>query len=50
MYHVDVIGARTAGLRAILVDEGDLRPDADCPRIRTIAALPELVASSEIQN
>ena len=50
LYHVDVTGARAAGLRAILVDEGDLRPDADCPRIRSIAALPELLASSEILN
>jgi putative hydrolase of the HAD superfamily len=45
LYHVDVTGARAAGLRAILVDEADLRPDADCPRIRSIAALPELLAS-----
>jgi putative hydrolase of the HAD superfamily len=45
LYHVDVTGARAAGLRAILVDEGDLRPDVDCPRIGSIAALPELLAS-----
>src|SRR5919197_296116 len=44
LYHVDVTGARGAGLSAILVDEADLRPDADCPRIRNIAALPELLA------
>ncbi len=46
LYHVDVTGARAAGLSAILVDEADLRPDADCPRIRNIAALPELLARS----
>jgi putative hydrolase of the HAD superfamily len=46
LYHVDVTGARAAGLSAILVDEGDLQPDADCPRIRSIAALPELLARS----
>ena len=44
LYHVDVTGARAAGLSAILVDEGGLRPDADCPRIQSIAALPELLA------
>jgi HAD superfamily hydrolase (TIGR01549 family) len=44
LYHVDVTGARAAGLSAILVDEDDLRPEADCPRIRSIAALPELLA------
>jgi putative hydrolase of the HAD superfamily len=50
LYHVDVTGARAAGLKAILVDEGDLRPDVDCPRIRSIAALPGFLASSEILN
>ena len=44
LYHVDVAGARAAGLSAILVDEGGLRPDADCPRIQSIAALPMLLA------
>jgi len=43
LYHVDVAGARNAGLRAVLVDEADLRKDADCPRVRTIAELPELL-------
>lgn len=44
MYHIDVTGARAAGLTPILVDEADLRPDADCARIKTIESLPELVA------
>lgn len=44
LYHVDVVGARSAGLRAVLVDEADLRPDADCPRVRE---LDELVARIE---
>ena len=41
LYHVDVVGARNAGLRGVLLDEADLRPDADCPRVRT---LDDLVA------
>jgi HAD superfamily hydrolase (TIGR01509 family) len=41
LYNVDVVGARSAGLRAVLMDEADLRPDADCPRIHS---LDELVA------
>lgn len=41
LYHVDVVGARNAGLRGVLLDEADLRPDADCPRVRT---LDELIA------
>lgn len=42
LYYVDVIGARNAGLRGVLLDEADLRPDADCPRVRSLA---ELVAA-----
>jgi putative hydrolase of the HAD superfamily len=41
LYYVDVIGARNAGLRGVLLDEANLRPDADCPRVRS---LEELVA------
>ncbi len=41
LYHVDVIGARSAGLSAILVDQGDLHTEADCPRIRDLSELPE---------
>lgn len=39
MYHVDVVGARAAGLRVVLVDEGGLHPQADCPRVRSLAEL-----------
>jgi putative hydrolase of the HAD superfamily len=38
-YYVDVAGARAAGIRPVLVDEADLYPDADCPRVRSIAEL-----------
>lgn len=41
LYHVDVIGARSAGLSAILVDQGNLHTEADCPRIRNLSELPE---------
>jgi HAD superfamily hydrolase (TIGR01509 family) len=36
LYYVDVWGARSAGLRGVLLDEADLRPDADCPRVRSL--------------
>ena len=36
LYHVDVIGARAAGLRAVLLDAAGLYPEADCPRVRTL--------------
>lgn len=39
LYYVDVIGARNAGLRGVLLDEADLRPDADCPRVRSLEEL-----------
>ena len=42
-YNIDVMGARNAGLRAILVDQAGLYADADCPRISSIAELPALV-------
>ena len=45
LYYIDVIGARSAGLRAVLLDEADLRPDADCPRVRTLGELVEQISS-----
>ena len=36
LYHVDVVGARAAGLRAVLLDERGLYEDADCPRVRSL--------------
>lgn len=41
LYHVDVVGARAAGLRAVLLDAGDLSPDADCPRVRSLDELAD---------
>jgi HAD superfamily hydrolase (TIGR01549 family) len=40
LYHVDVVGARSAGLHAVLLDAAGLYEDVDCPRIR---ALPDLL-------
>ena len=42
-YHIDVAGARGAGLRAVLVDEANLYPNADCPRVRSVSELPALL-------
>jgi HAD superfamily hydrolase (TIGR01509 family) len=41
LYHVDVAGARAAGLTPALLDVGDLYPECDCLRVRS---LTELVA------
>lgn len=48
LYHVDVAGARAAGMHPLLVDAADLYPDADCPRVRTIADLPKLLRSGHL--
>jgi len=47
LYHVDVVGARSAGLRGVLLDEADLRPDADCPRVRSLDELASRIAAGE---
>ena len=39
IYHVDVVGARAAGIRPVLVDEAGLYAGADCPRVRSLAEL-----------
>ncbi|MBA3232195.1 MAG: HAD-IA family hydrolase [Acidobacteria bacterium] len=47
LYYVDVIGARSAGLRGVLVDEADLRQDADCPRVRSLGELVTRIGDGE---
>ena len=44
LYHVDVIGARNSGLRALLIDPHDLYAGYDVDRVKT---LDELVARFE---
>ena len=39
LYQVDVVGARRAGIRGVLLDENGLYEDVDCPRVRTLAEL-----------
>jgi putative hydrolase of the HAD superfamily len=36
IYHIDIAGARAAGLPAVLLDAADLYGDADCPRVRSL--------------
>ena len=43
LYHVDVVGARNAGLRPILIDPNDLYSDYDVERVRTLNALVDIV-------
>lgn len=39
LYHVDVVGARAAGIRPILLDPAGLYPGVDCPRVRSLGDL-----------
>jgi putative hydrolase of the HAD superfamily len=41
LYYVDVVGARAAGVLAVLLDAADLSPDRDCPRVRSLDELAD---------
>lgn len=43
LYSVDVLGARSAGLRAVLLDPGSLWGARDCPTAPDVAAAVELL-------
>jgi putative hydrolase of the HAD superfamily len=40
-YEIDVVGARSAGLRAALLDVAGLYPTHDCPRFASLTALAD---------
>jgi HAD superfamily hydrolase (TIGR01509 family) len=44
LYHVDVQGARAAGLRGVLLDEGNLYAEVDCPRVRSLQELVDQIS------
>lgn len=48
LYHVDVVGARAAGLAAVLVDIAGLYDDCECVRIRSFAELPRLLTEPPV--
>jgi putative hydrolase of the HAD superfamily len=41
LYGVDVVGARAAGVRPVLLDEAGLYEGADCPRVRSLVGLAD---------
>jgi HAD superfamily hydrolase (TIGR01509 family) len=43
LYHVDVVGARAAGLTPVLLDVADLYPECDCLRVRSLTQLVEAI-------
>ena len=46
LYHVDVVGARAAGIQPVLFDVADLYPECDCPRVRSLAALVQQLGAA----
>jgi HAD superfamily hydrolase (TIGR01549 family) len=44
LYHVDVVGARSAGLQAVLLDQANLYAGFDCPRVRSLTELADTLA------
>jgi len=46
LYHVDVVGARAAGLHAVLLDPAGLYPHADCPRVASLLELTEALPTA----
>lgn len=45
LYYVDVIGARAAGVRAVLLDPLDLYEDHVCARVRSLSMLAERISA-----
>ncbi|HVR72392.1 MAG TPA: HAD-IA family hydrolase, partial [Vicinamibacteria bacterium] len=48
LYSIDVVGARAAGLGAVLFDTAGLYPDADCPRVTSLTELSEAVRAGSL--
>jgi putative hydrolase of the HAD superfamily len=43
LYHVDVVGARAAGLTPVLLDAAGLYPDVDCLRVATVSEIADAI-------
>jgi HAD superfamily hydrolase (TIGR01509 family) len=50
LFHVDVVGARAAGIEPVLLDVADLYPEADCLRVRSLPALVDLVSRRHLNG
>jgi putative hydrolase of the HAD superfamily len=47
-YHVDVVGARAAGVAAALLDPEGLYPGADCPRFSSLKLVVEAITAGRL--
>ncbi len=50
LYHVDVVGARGAGLQAALLDPLAFYPEADCPRFASLGDLADVLVAAGGQS
>lgn len=50
LYSVDVVGARAAGLRGVLLDSADLYDGADCPRVASLTELADRLESGSLDG
>jgi hypothetical protein len=48
MYSVDVLGARAAGLRAVLLDPANLYASQDCSRVRSLDELADQLLDGKL--
>jgi putative hydrolase of the HAD superfamily len=48
MYRVDVLGARAAGLRAILFDASGMYASYDCPKVRHLQELADRIEANDV--
>ncbi len=47
-YQVDVLGARAAGLGAVLLDAASLYEGADCPRVDSLRTLADRIENDTL--
>jgi putative hydrolase of the HAD superfamily len=47
LYHVDVTGARAAGIRGWLLDPGQVYNDCDCPRLASLLDVPGAIHAAQ---
>jgi putative hydrolase of the HAD superfamily len=50
LYQVDVVGARAAGVRPVLLDETGLHPDVDCDRVSSLAELVDRIKAGGFES
>jgi HAD superfamily hydrolase (TIGR01509 family) len=50
LFHVDVVGARAAGIRAVLLDAAGLYKEYDCPRVGSLTEFVDRLESGAFES